>query len=462
LLIEEMPFDDELRRRDLPPEFYREAVTQASPPHVQLYHTFHTSRSYEPAASLVRQGLTFRPIKALPTHMSDDDTHYYNTTGSAAAFWSGRGLPQPTKDLERLRSDLTTWGYCLIGEALSPPQLNSMRARTVDQAAGERAAGVALWLNASARGSTAQFVTTLPNKGDCFVRALEMDQGAVQGAAVIEQLLSEALGGDFLINSFQAIIAHKNGYPQELHQDLNSSGPLQTPEAPLMMSAMFMLDDVGPENGGTLVVPGSHRLVSEAGPGQPVELPPPINVTAPAGTVMLFDARMLHGTGVNRMPQPRHVLLAGFLRTFMRTQEAWHLSASPQLLARASPRLLQRLGFVAHTIGTVEGHGLGASGKIDDPFSSMLTFRLAMDKNSYTRVGELSAASAQCELDAPYTFRSTVSGRRALDKAKKFGLLEAERLALATRLAVGPGEEGDGRVAYPKRGTGSNTLDSRL
>ena len=47
-----------------------------------------------------------------------------------------------------------------------------------------------------------------------------------------------------------------------------------------------------------------------------------------------------------------------FHRTWMRTQEAWLLSASPEVIQRASPRLLQRLGFSAHTIGTIEGHGL--------------------------------------------------------------------------------------------------------
>ena len=73
-----------------------------------------------------------------------------------------------------------------------------------------------------------------------------------------------------------------------------------------------MLDNVGPENGGTLVLPGSHRLVSKTRVGEQVPaLPPPVNVTCPAGTVMLFDARLLHGTGVNRSSQPRHVCAAG-------------------------------------------------------------------------------------------------------------------------------------------------------
>ena len=210
----------------LPPEFEAGAVSRESPPAAQLYRRFNASGS-SLENGLVRQGLTFCPDYETPTHLNEADTHYYNTQGSAAAYWASHSLPEPTKQLVQLRHDLDTWGYCLVHEALSTPQLAAMRGRVVDQAAGEQAAGVALWLNASSTGSTTQFVTTLPNKGGCFVGALEMDPAAVQGALVVEQLLSEVLGGAFLVNSFQAIIARPNAYPQALHQDANGSGPLQ-------------------------------------------------------------------------------------------------------------------------------------------------------------------------------------------------------------------------------------------
>lgn len=220
------------------------------------------------------------------------------------------------------------------------------------------------------------------------------------------------------------------------------------------MTAMYMLDDVGPKNGGTLVIPGSHVVVSQAPPGHAIpELPPPINVVAKRGTIMLFDHRLLHGTGVNHTAEPRHVLIAGYHRTWMRTQEAWLLSAAPDVLERASPRLRQRLGFSAHTIGTVEGHGLGASGDPEDEFSSVLSFRQAMDRNAggYQRIRALSGtSSSEEELLTPFTFRSSASGRRAIGKAQKMGLIKGGRLNSA--LALSGGSD------YRKRGTGSNAL----
>ena len=52
----------------------------------------------------------------------------------------GVDLPRPTKDMARLRHDLLRWGFCLVEHALSAAQLAVMRARVVEQAAGERTA----------------------------------------------------------------------------------------------------------------------------------------------------------------------------------------------------------------------------------------------------------------------------------------------------------------------------------
>ena len=142
-----------------PAEFTPEAVAARSPPEERLFGEFHASGA-EPAASLARLGLTFNKDPNSPTHLNTDDEQYYNTAGSATAHWAGKGLPAPTKDIRAMRDDLRRWGYCLIAEAQSAGQLAAMRARVVEQAAGERAAGVGLWLNASATGSNTQFGQT--------------------------------------------------------------------------------------------------------------------------------------------------------------------------------------------------------------------------------------------------------------------------------------------------------------
>jgi hypothetical protein len=83
-----------------------------------------------------------------------------------------------------------------------------------------------------------------------------------------------------LATSVLGIIAHKDNYPQGLHQDQGSQ--FQIGEAPLFVNHAYFLDDVSHLNGGTLIVPGSHRLLADAGSGNEIDfLPPPISITAP-------------------------------------------------------------------------------------------------------------------------------------------------------------------------------------
>jgi ectoine hydroxylase-related dioxygenase (phytanoyl-CoA dioxygenase family) len=166
---------------------------------------------------------------------------------------------------------------------------------------------------------------------------------------MIDQLMFETLGGPFIMQSLQCFIAGKLGMPQGLHQDQSVSGDgFQTPEAPLQISAMVMISDVSGANGGTLLVPGSHKIIPAAGNRGKIDwLPPAINCTAPAGTCLIFDARVLHGTGVNTTDEPRFVLNAGFMRSYLRQQDNYCLGLRADVLARTSDEALRRMGFQA-------------------------------------------------------------------------------------------------------------------
>lgn len=90
------------------------------------------------------------------------------------------------------------------------------------------------------------------------------------------------------------------------------------------------------------------------------------------------------------------------------------LSVSPEVLSRASPKLLQRMGYQAtNAAQTNEGHGFGASGRVNESAGATVDFRHAADNGNYLRVGELSADSSAEELNAPYTLREVVTKARA-------------------------------------------------
>lgn len=384
----------------VPVEFTKDYVEAHSAPVVQPLRAF--LRSGEPLKSLFEHNPWLEPPD-LKRPLQWGASHYWDTTVARKhPYWQNFALPIPTKNIEQMRSDFSRWGYTLIEEGLSPAQCKTFSDRLIDQAAGERLAGV------DQPTPSGQYVNSLINKGACFALCIEQHPDAVQAGPVIEQLMDETLGKGWICHSFLANGADPGGYPQGLHIDQGPLLPWVTTEAPALVNTMFIPQDVDEVNGGTLVIPGSHNILIEAGSaGKVGSLPPAINLEAKAGTIMVFDGRLLHGTGANRSNQRRFVATMSNVKAWTRQQENWVISVRPEVLAQASPKLLHRIGMQALTYGsTVEGIGLGARGFAGDPRGDISAFREAYDRGEYLRVGELSRSSPQELLNAPYTVKA--------------------------------------------------------
>jgi ectoine hydroxylase-related dioxygenase (phytanoyl-CoA dioxygenase family) len=342
---------------------------------------------------------------------------YYDTTiGSKHPHWKNEDLPKPSKDIDRLRSDMLKWGYCKIEAALSPAQVAIIRARVLEQAEGEKLAGIAQ------KTPSGQNINCCVNKGTCFEGLIEQHPSIVQGGALVEQLVTEALGSNWICTSLIASISLEGGVPQALHQDQDIA---LDSRSPLTINILTPITDIDETNGGTLVIPGSHLVLSEAVRNQkPVDkLPPAINIDAKAGTMIITDGRLLHSTGINHTKSPRIVMLNGMQHPLVRQQENWMLSVKPEVLKRASPKLLQRMGYQAtNAAQTNEGHGFGASGSIDEATGSTVEFRLAADRGEYLRVGELGPNSTKLELNTPFTLRDVVAKARAGQQSAPVGI----------------------------------------
>ena len=301
-------------------------------------------------------------------------TPYYDTTVPRKHdYWKQfDDLPKETKDIDNARRDLAKYGFCLIEDAMSESQRSYMRNRLEEQAEAERECGLA--------DMTPHFhiMWTLVNKGDCFAKCIEFDPEWVQGGPLLEQLNDELLGPGHYAYSFASNIARPGSYPQNLHQDSGAIHPIQTPHAPILVNTVYIMQDVNEVNGGTLVIPTSHRLVSQVPPGGEVgPLPPAVNVEAKGGTVMLMDGRLLHGTGVNHTDEWRYIMTNSNVKPWLRQQENWQLSIDPDVLANASEKLLARMGYYSS--------GLLEIATYSGPRTTV-AMRLAMEKGEYKRI----------------------------------------------------------------------------
>ncbi|GAA1571046.1 MULTISPECIES: phytanoyl-CoA dioxygenase family protein [Kribbella] len=118
--------------------------------------------------------------------------------------------------------------------------------------------------------------------------------------------------GEFRLSSLNSRAALPGQGHQALHADFGH--PVE-PGAYQVCNSIWLLDDFTPENGATRVVPGSHRrgtMPSDEMPDPAATHPDEIQLTAPAGTVVIFNSHLWHGGTQNRTTAPRRAMHSYF------------------------------------------------------------------------------------------------------------------------------------------------------
>ena len=138
---------------------------------------------------------------------------------------------------------------------------------------------------------------------------------------------------------------------------------------------MVALSDFTAENGGTLVIPGSHRWDDERMP----TLEETVSTEMTAGSALIWIGSTYHGGGNNRSEDPRTGLTLGYDLSNLRQEENQFLSV-PLERVKVLPAEVQRmLGWSSgeNFMGWVE-----VGGQMVDP-------QLLLDQGEYDRVGVL-------------------------------------------------------------------------
>jgi ectoine hydroxylase-related dioxygenase (phytanoyl-CoA dioxygenase family) len=143
--------------------------------------------------------------------------------------------------------------------------------------------------------------------------------------------------------------------PGERAQGLHRDGgiyPVRFPSIPMTLATIWALSDFTPDNGGTSVVPGSHRWPDEREP-RPEEV---ISTVMPAGSVLIYTSNFIHGSGDNRSNAIRRGMALHYNLGWLRQEENQYLSLPPAV-AKKLPVELQKLvgyDFGAPYLGFVE------------------------------------------------------------------------------------------------------------
>ena len=176
-------------------------------------------------------------------------------------------------------------------------------------------------------------VDNLPHLAPCFHRYLSDKR--VVGRVV------EMIGHEVRLEQSDAHIRRPEaGKPDHFsfHRanrlGLGSVGPNGLYHFPFV-KALTNLSDLGPDDGGTVVIAGSHKLpqhldraMIEAAARDPSLIH---HVVAPAGSTLFFYESLLHSSGINRSGLDRPLVLGGYTPTLFQPQHEEH--PDPEFLA---------------------------------------------------------------------------------------------------------------------------------
>ncbi|MFN3236935.1 MAG: phytanoyl-CoA dioxygenase family protein [Pseudomonadales bacterium] len=167
-------------------------------------------------------------------------------------------------------------------------------------------------------------------------------------------LLDRILDPGYLLSQLQVINIQPGEAQQESHHD-DSFYPFARPRPHLGAATIWALDDFTAKNGGTLVIPGSHRWGDEK--PEPFGDHRQIACEMPAGSCVMFLGTLWHSGGANQSTAPRLSVTAQYCQPYLRTQENYSMSVPKEIVAQCSEDMKRMLGYsiFASFMGMVDG-----------------------------------------------------------------------------------------------------------
>ncbi len=128
---------------------------------------------------------------------------------------------------------------------------------------------------------------------------------------------------------------------QILHREDNSFTFFERPHPELILASMWAISDFRADNGGTLLVPGSHRWDGER-EARKDEI---VSAEMPAGSVLFWLGSVLHGAGANTSNDWRYGIILTYSLAWLRQEENQYLDVPLERAAKLSPEMKKIIGY---------------------------------------------------------------------------------------------------------------------
>lgn len=204
-------------------------------------------------------------------------------------------------------------------------------------------------LDASGLKSRSEF------NGDRTLRSNNVLSAAPSAASLVDHDMVVDVANEILlphcatyqVGSMTAIEILPGEAAQALHRD-DSLYPIEISGLELQIGVMWALSDFTTDNGGTRVVPGSHRFLRswhlpDVSDWESAEMP--------KGSALFYMGSTWHGGGANRSNGPRAGLINTYSLGWLRQESNQYLVTPPEVAAKFGPRLRALLGYTPHGSG---------------------------------------------------------------------------------------------------------------
>lgn len=142
-----------------------------------------------------------------------------------------------------------------------------------------------------------------------------------------------------LLTASQAICIRPGEAPQDFHHD-DTFYTVPRPRPMISLSTIAAVDAFTAGNGGTQILPGSHRWGEDW--RARTQTATPVTVEMPAGACVVFSGTLVHRGGANRSAAPRLAFSNQYCQPWARQQENF-LQGVPLEVARQMPQRLQEM-----------------------------------------------------------------------------------------------------------------------
>ncbi len=237
--------------------------------------------------------------------------------------------------LTKIHSDLNDNGFSLIKKGINPSTINKIKSLVIklhNQNKTKKYKGL------PDRDKKDLRIYNLPKRHKIFCDLIADSN--------LEKILIKGLNDQYyrwLPNDvpnyiLQNFNARSSGYALDLHID--SVIPFKG-KYPLSYIVLFVLEDMGKENGATVVVPRSHktgRYTNRASKKIKV-------VDASAGDILILDSRTWHGTTENKTNKSRWLINAVFSIWSMKQQVDFPKTIPTKIFNKLNNKQKQILGY---------------------------------------------------------------------------------------------------------------------